>query len=530
MALSHLALDTERYEIYLDNKIVEDKLKDSDESSASCFETIFNSSLDLSPLLYLKSTSAELALNQFSVDDLPLTTSKKEEVKLKITLPNDLAHCNQSFNIEKLEISNGTIYKIPFGDFTTSENAALINLLNKKLNITLIVLKVALAFIFDTDIFKDGIELKTTEISGSDARLIGRYLDCILFSRHIVHRYISRILEDGDESLDGLVKFSNNSVMAAAEEKQIIAKSMIFRSVDERVGVARGKTMDLKIFPGDNLKSAYSKQGGTKLRIETEIADLFSDITMVERTNPNDPSSPLKDKSRDDLIRYRNSNKKLAIQAMYFKTLVSFLQQNDHHKVSAIFNNRIMAFELVAGSRLKVILNPSLFLPPDGTSIALHFPEQLSYVLGCNDKTTLEIGPFSNQSNENPIPQEGQPKLTNHITVSGQSPHSSMRPMPRILYVCSDIVSSVGRNLWLRDTPYENCNIIYTHVLDDTNLTTQFLCKNTDTLTFHRISSLNSLWNSFSLYILDQNFRKVIFPLRSYTKIGLIIKPTNHGD
>ena len=530
MALSHLALDTDRYEIYLDNKSGEDQLEQNEESTASSFNTIFNSSFDLSPLLYLKSTSGELALNQFTVDDLPLTTTKREHISLKITLPDDIAWCNQAFNIERLKDENNTIHEIEVGDFTTSENQILVDRLNKKINFTLLYLKTILKFIFDSDVFKDNINLFEAELTSLDAKILMRYLDCTIFSRHIVHRSLASLLDIADESLDHVISFPSNAEMTIQSENQALKKSQILKPVTSRTVMVEGKTIDLTQFGGVNLRAAYTLESGSKLRIETELIRLFTSTEMIRRTTPNDHNTPLTDESRVELTRYFNANKKLTMQALSLKALATFLHHNsDLHTVSSLFNNRIVALSLVGGSRLKVIVNNSLFLPSDGTSIALHFPKQLSYVLGCEDNSTLDIGPISNVNNGNPnLPPP--PKLANHITKSGQCLYSAMRPMPRLLYVCSDIISTVTRNMWLRDTPYESCRIIYTHVMDETNLTTRFISKNTDTLSFHRISSLHSLWNSFSVYILDQNLRKVVFPLRTYAKIGLIIRPTNHGD
>ena len=532
MALSHLSLDIDRYEIYLDNKDTEDKLKDNEESTASCFNTLFNSSLDLAPLLYLKSTSAELALSHFSVDDLPLSTTGREDITFKITLPEDIPWCNQSFNQTELETANNTLHKIRVGDFSTFENDVLIDYLNKKINITLFYLKHILKFVIDVDVFRDDIDLLNTDLTSSDARLILRYLECVIYTRGIVHQYVMKELRmnggnetnETDDPLNSLVHFSTDSEMSLQAENKIIAKSEVFKPITSREGYKRGKAMDLASFHGVNLRKAMRQGGGPKVKIETELANLFSDVAMVKRTLI---TRQLTDDSRQALTKFMDANKKLLYQALSLKGLAKFLSLTDNYEVSHLFNNRIVVLALMGGSRLKVVLNSSLFLPTDETSIAFHFPEQLSYVLGCDDKTTLEIGPFSNQPNQN---QPTIPRLTNHVTRSGQSPSSSMRPMPRILYVCSDIVSTASRNMWLRDTAYENCRIIYAHVMEESNLTNKFLSKNTESLTFHRISSLNSLWNSFSIYILDQNFRKVIFPLRTYSKIGLIIKPTNHGN
>ena len=527
MALSHLALDVDRYEIYLDNSSNEDQLKNDEESTASQWNTIFNSGLDLSPLLYLKSTSAELALNQFSVDDLPLTTTAREKITVQIHLPEHLATANLFYGSESLSKSNDEIHEIPTVDLTTTENEVLIDHLNDLTNITFLFLRTCINFVLDTNIFKEDVP-NNAKVLPADAKLIIRYLDCILFARHILHRYLIRILGVTDNSLDTVVTFSDTTNITASTEKRTIDNSTIFRATEDRPAPTQGlQPMNLDQFQGVNLSDAYNDEAGPKLKIETDTAQYLRRTTVLERVDPADENSPLTEESKQDLRTYIVSNKALVNQALALRTVISFMYAKTSGKVSPLFNDRLIALMLNRNnSRLNVILKPSLFMPPDSTSLTMTFPEHLSYVLGCKDKTQLTIGPISHGDDRENTGANGV-SFAHNITISGQSPPSTIRTIPRILYVCTDIISAVSRNLWLRDTPYESCHIIYTHVIDDSNITTKFVCKTSDTLTFHRISSLQCLWNSFNVYILDQNFRKVVFPLRTYVKLGLVIKPTN---
>ena len=526
MALSHLSLESDKIEVYIDNRQNEDGLNDKEESTASEWNTIFTSSLDLSPLLYLKATTAELAVNQFSIDNLPLSTSRLEKITVDIQLPKGLSTANQYYNDLSLDTSNENPHKVATVDFSTSENEVLIDHLNTKLNTTLLLLQTCLRFIFDTEIFVANLPADA-EITLKDANLISRYLDCILFSRHIYHKRLVAALGITD-NIDAKITFPAKPKMSATTEKQILSESLIFRPVDQRPRPRTGnQIMNLGIFHNIDLKDAYTMEGGPRLVIDAEIPKFFRDIKANVRVTPNDPKSELTEYSKSNLHLLLVSNKQLIEHALKMRQIVSLLQnKRDGRRLSTLFNDRVIALNLDdSHAKLNVTLQPSLFLPADGSSITVTFPPKLSYVLGCKDGEVLTIGPITHATNS----KAGLQRLTNTITQSYQSPNSALRVLPRLMYVCSDVVSTLTRNLWLKQTEFESCHIIYTHILDENNINTKFICKNSENLIFHKISSLRPLLNSFSVYILDQNFKKVVFPQKTYTHLGLVIKPT-HND
>ena len=83
MALSHLSMETESYQIFLSNVENEKNLVNPNISSAGSFELLLDRAIDLSPLLYMKSTNAEVAISHLSLTALPLTVSKDEEIKVQ---------------------------------------------------------------------------------------------------------------------------------------------------------------------------------------------------------------------------------------------------------------------------------------------------------------------------------------------------------------------------------------------------------------------------------------------------------------
>ena len=80
MAFSHLSMETESYQLFLSNSDNENNLSNPNISSAGSFELVLDRTIDLSPLLYMKSTNAEIAISHLSLTNLPLTVTKDEEI------------------------------------------------------------------------------------------------------------------------------------------------------------------------------------------------------------------------------------------------------------------------------------------------------------------------------------------------------------------------------------------------------------------------------------------------------------------
>ena len=119
-----------------------------------------------------------------------------------------------------------------------------------------------------------------------------------------------------------------------------------------------------------------------------------------------------------DIVEYGLSNKALINHALSLRAVIATLYtRQNSQRVSSLFNNRLIVLDLNQNkSRLKVLSNHQLFMPPDDTSVSITFPEHLSYVLGCKNKSKLSIT-ISSASNTG-----DRPKLAENITTSGQLP------------------------------------------------------------------------------------------------------------
>ena len=101
MAYHHLASNVDHYTLFIDNKETENTLDDTQLSSASDFSILLNPQLDLSSLLYLRAVEAKIAVGHLFLDNLPLTFTESEVIKVNVTIPLDSVDGNMTFNRTK---------------------------------------------------------------------------------------------------------------------------------------------------------------------------------------------------------------------------------------------------------------------------------------------------------------------------------------------------------------------------------------------------------------------------------------------
>ena len=132
MTLAHLNSGTDHYTLNLSNEEMEDKLEEGEQySTAGDFRIMLESSINLNGLLYLKSVQAELCVKSISIDNLPLTASRMEEIEIYVMTPPKSAAFNPVLNEMSTEESNAIPMKIPLVDISTDDPQELVNVLNE---------------------------------------------------------------------------------------------------------------------------------------------------------------------------------------------------------------------------------------------------------------------------------------------------------------------------------------------------------------------------------------------------------------
>ena len=526
MALSHLSLDSDKYQIFFDNTSQENSLSDNELSTAGSFTTTLDTTIDLSTLLYLKSTTAELSVSQFTIDSLPLTFSELEYIKVTVNLPEDIATCNQYYNSPSLKEFNQTPYIIHLEDYSTPDPEAAISHLNEKLEVAVtdFLIKSSLKIVFDTDIF---IKESTHQLSLKDIKLIIKYLDIALFSRHIIHSYITTQAKILDDDISSLITFQSKDTLTAITENQIISESKTLQNLNLRPKPTENNNVNLEIFYNINLRNAYTQNDGPKQVIQSETNNWMSTLEMIEYTDPSDENSPLTDDSANLISTILEANKaliKLALKTRQILTLYrDRLDRKGKGQTSRLFHDSLISLcPDASGTKLRCELNPKLFLCENKSFVLIEFPYHTSYILGCPNGATLTIGPITNNPN---IDVTKKPKLTNQITENYQRPFSNIRCMPRILYLASDLIASLRRDFWLKNTAYESCHLVHCYIMDESTINSRLICKTNENEIFYKISNLKCLLSRFSFHVLDENFRQCLFPQKTYNRIGLTIKP-----
>ena len=96
MSYTHiLSMTQEKYELFLSNTEIEDKLADDIPSSAGFFVTPVN--IDLEPLLFLRSASAKLSLSYLTIDSLALAYTRIEDLTITLSIPPEILQSNLVF-------------------------------------------------------------------------------------------------------------------------------------------------------------------------------------------------------------------------------------------------------------------------------------------------------------------------------------------------------------------------------------------------------------------------------------------------
>ena len=76
-----LGYGIQEYHLHMDNRSSEDAGNDEEDSTASNFEVILQPTVDISNLLFLKSTEAEIGLSELTIDNTCLTFKRSEKIQ-----------------------------------------------------------------------------------------------------------------------------------------------------------------------------------------------------------------------------------------------------------------------------------------------------------------------------------------------------------------------------------------------------------------------------------------------------------------
>ena len=526
MAFSHLSMDTESYQLFLSNTENEKQLVNPNISSAGSFEILLDRTIDLSPLLYMKSTNAEVAVSHLSLSNLPLCVSRDEEIKVRVHIPTAIAKANRFYSPHYTETKvNQQYHRLPLNNLITAEPDTLLAFLNRETLIPYIhfVLRSLLQVVLDDNVFDED---ETYFLSREDIKLLNRYINISLYTRNILHNFLHKKLgHENYEIGDRIIYSKDCENYTLRKEESMLQKSKALLPTNQRPATrgSHDHVIDLALFHGKVLENIPDTQDSPKQAIETDYENYLTTVGVIKHVIPNDPSSPLKDTTVTSLESLIRANKALIVQAMKLHDILELLVQkiDSRKKNNPVTDHLAMMSINDATGKLKVdFTKATTYLLNNGCSVRIIFPPKLSHVLGSD--TSLTIGPIRG---EHPLAlTPDQDVLTNTIFNGEQTTFFPLRPLPKMYHLLTNIIVAPTCNLWLKDTPFETCNIIHSTPIDDASISNQFVCKQDDSLCYHRLNT--RLLTRIQFHIVDDEMKPVSFAPRCHIRIGLNVRPT----
>ena len=516
--MANLDMGTDSYDLYLDNNHSENSLSDDQYSSASDFSVELQPQLDLSSLLYLRSVQAQCAVNTFTVDNLPLCYTRLENITVSVYVLPGIAEVNQSLNSTTEENLNSVPLILPLTDFSTGSPQVAIdyinNLLAEKIN-NFILYRLITPFL-DVDIFKPNFYDQSLTLA--DIKLALHYVNIAVFSRIVAHEVFCNTLAITNDSLDATSRMQDTrSQFTEAVENKTISDSFCLRSKSERKQLRFENHIHFPSFYNKNVARMNPITDDVVDSIKTAVNDWLERLGLLVK---NDAGS-LDEKNVEKLKKYIIANKKLIEQGQLARQILNLQRDRKDPKPHMLFNYDFLRLSLDSGN-LKCIFNlhPELFLCPGANIVTIEFPAQASYVLGCSPGNCIKIGPLDASSLV-----VGSPRVAETILFSNQILPYNVCPMPKMIFIASDIATSKKRDDWLSDTPFSDFHLIHSQIVDVEMITNRFLYKSSTELAFFRMQRVNNLLDKFSIKLLDHNFRPCIFNQKCICRISLSIKP-----
>lgn len=495
-------------------------------STASEFMAICD--LDLNPILELRSTNAQIALSEFSVDNLPLCFLHTEAVHVSLLTPLPSLTSNRVMNSILIEKHNETPYRIEFTDFTAESVEAplgyLNNMLGQRLNAYLIF-HLSLAF-FDLNLFVDDTFHKTTNdepspISGNDIQLLLKYTNCTLHKRAQIHNILARVTPH--DRLSTIIK-NAKPPLTREFEKNHLSSSSCLRSLPDR---QKEDTHNLSISQFEHYYDiSLTTSNSRKTELEEQIDREFVQYLRSVWIDLSDLSED--DNSFIDLL--AESNLTLIKQGETLKNILTVEYQRVYSDLpDSLFTNQFFTLELdQSGSKCRFRINNKKFLPPGLTELTMKIDPYATYRLGGDAHLShITIGPITHNSDCDALLN---PKHTHNISSSRQRLPATIRYQPRLIRFFTDLIATSDIIYqWTRqqDDDHSGFRVLHTLQICESMIHSRFLFKGSDTLTFHKLLRSANNFRQLSVLLLDENQCKVYFPYKSYCHASLVIQSTS---
>ena len=526
---AHLNLDRDEMDLFLTNEQIENQLSESQLSSASNWTVALDDNIDFADLTYMKGTSCEIGVAKFWIDAFPLTFTHDESIEIHITMPEEIGIINQLFskNIIRTKF-NKQAYLIPLENFSATESELAVDFLTQRMSspIAHFLLRASLKVVLDTDIFTSN---HLGPMSLEDIHIVNRYIDIALFSRQQIHKHLQGKLPEKDD-IDNLITFQERDFYTQAKETKVISTSHTLRPADERPKSRDSNSMNLSWFYNVDLSKAdTTNPEGPKAAIIMETEQFLTELNVEVRVESNDPNIPpaLTSESKKKIQDLISANKALIHQALKARKILGILREKADKRKKPSSKDAPDLFQIVldpVSGKIHCVTNPEHYLCNDGTQVIVKLPPKCSYKMGAKAGDSIALGPASNGTTQN----DGQniSHSTHTLTHKKQSPPCCIRPFPRILHILTDLAGPLKRDLWLKNTRFEDYNIIYSVIIDDTAITNKFVSKQNEDILYYRMSNLKTSLNSIDVFLVDENFQLADFMPLCYCRLAMKVRVT----
>ena len=276
--------------------IIEKTLPDSQtHSSASNFENVLN--LDLMPLIFLKSTTARIALQQLTIDSPALCYLSTESIKITLSVPPDTNYCNHVITEDSVQEWNNESLLIAFSDFSATNNQECVTYINNLLDGNLssyLIFRLSLNF-FDMNLFKNNIFTDISaenkiKLSKDDLEILLHYINITLYTRKQLNAVLAGESKIKESKLTA--NFTHlKSLFDEELEENILSKSLYLLNQKERKTMLNNKiftTLNIEQFHTVDLTTENNKRNALDVKITTSIHDYIGNILEWDLDNPSD--------------------------------------------------------------------------------------------------------------------------------------------------------------------------------------------------------------------------------------------------
>ena len=417
MAFQNLDVTNDSYHLYLDNLQSEMELNEESHSTASEFDVLIEPRLDLGPLLFLKSTEGEVAVQNWHIDSIPLTVSRLEKCYVTLIMNETIAHANMTYGSANVVKFNNAKKSIALTDHHCKNPEELVNFFNLvfEQKINQYVIGSYLKLFLDTDVWdftSDGL------MNLEDTKIANRYLDIGMECRNIFHHYLCEIA-----NVESEIKFqapTRNDQISENKEDELLKDSKVFKEKSTRKQ-HRTTTVPLDKYQTIDLTKENAKRTEQTNKIKRTISTWLGSlkISLVD-------GKVIEATQVEQVKQLIESNKRMVELGLKIKSLISLERDRIDgrtKKKSELFLQDLLTAKLdVSGTRITFDLNPKQFLHSE-SQIAVFLPEIFSYALGASDNVV--IGPVGHD-----MTLSQKPRLTNNVVSPSQQLFSAMRCMP----------------------------------------------------------------------------------------------------